>query len=177
MAKIESIVLGGGCFWCLDAAYRMMNGVTRVVSGYAGGRIENPSYEAVCGGQTGHAEVVEVSFDTTIISPRDILETFFFLHDPTTINRQGNDIGEQYRSVIFYQNEDQREMAQTVIENFAAKLWEKPIVTQILPLKRFWPAEEYHQNFFIKNPSQAYCQVIINPKLQKFRSRYEALLK
>lgn len=160
MSKSESIVLGGGCFWCLDAIYRMVRGVTAVTAGYAGG-----------------AEVVEVVFDPEEVTLKDILEIFFFAHDPTTLNRQGNDVGEQYRSVIFYSSEAQKEAAEAAAGGFAKTLWDEPVITQIAPLAKFWPAEEYHQDFFHKNPAQAYCQVVINPKLSKFKERYQELLK
>ena len=175
-SKSETIVLGGGCFWCLDAIYRRVQGVTKVVSGYAGGHVADPSYEQVSSGTTGHAEVVQVTFDPHAISLADILEIFWSLHDPTTPNRQGNDVGPQYRSVIMYQGDAQQ---QTVEKSRAQaqKLWPDPVVTEISPLDHFYPAEDYHQDYFHNNPDQGYCQVIINPKLSKLRAKFASRLK
>lgn len=175
MAKTESIVLGGGCFWCTEAAYQMIRGVTKVTSGYAGGTVPEPTYEAVSSGKTGHTEVVRVEFDPNEISLADILDIFWAIHDPTMPNRQGNDVGTQYRSAIYYENPDQK----TVIDESVAavaKLWDRPIVTEVAPLAKFYPAEEYHQNFFRKNPSQGYCQIVINPKLEKLRQKFAGRL-
>lgn len=169
--------LGGGCFWCLEAVYQLVKGVDSVVSGYSGGRVDDPSYEHVCMGTTGHAEVVQISFDQNIVSYEDLLKIFFYTHDPTTLNRQGNDVGSQYRSAIFYHDEEQKNKAAEIISGFASALWSDPVVTEIVPLEKFWPAEDYHQNYFSNHPEQAYCQIIINPKLQKFRKEFEALLK
>ncbi|HSH31086.1 MAG TPA: peptide-methionine (S)-S-oxide reductase MsrA [Candidatus Saccharimonadales bacterium] len=169
--------MGGGCFWCLEALYQEVRGVEAVVSGYAGGHNDDPNYEQVCSGTTGHAEVVEVTFDPAIISYRSILEIFFYSHDPTTLNRQGHDVGTQYRSIILYRNDEQKRQAEAVKADFAAKLWDDPIVTEIVPLERFWPAEAYHANYFREHPEQAYCQIIINPKLAKFRQKFQSLLK
>lgn len=176
MGREEIATLGGGCFWCLDAAYRQIKGVTDVVSGYAGGQKESPTYEQVCDGTTGHAEVVQVHFDPDIIAYEDILDIFWVIHDPTTPGRQGNDVGSQYRSVIFYSDERQRQAAEDSAMRIA-KLWPNPIVTEIKKLERFYPAEEYHQNYFAKNPTQGYCQAVINPKLQKLRQKFTDRLK
>lgn len=176
MANSQLATLGGGCFWCLDAAYRQVKGVQRSVSGFAGGHTTHPTYEDVQTQTTGHAEVVQLTFDPAVISYQDILEIFWVLHDPTSVNRQGNDIGEEYRSVIFYATDEQKKIAEASRER-AAKQWDKPIVTQIVPLEAFYPADESHQNFFAKNPEMAYCQVIINPKLQKLQAKFAALLK
>ena len=173
----QTAVIGGGCFWCLEAVYQLVNGVLAVVSGYAGGRTDNPTYQQLHAGTTGHAEVVHLTFDDAIISYRDLLEIFYYIHDPTTLNRQGNDAGEEYRSIILYEDDQQRAIAEEVTRDFAPSLWDDPVVTQIEPLVRFWPAEDQHQNFFRKHPEQAYCQVIINPKLQKFRAKFQAKLR
>jgi peptide-methionine (S)-S-oxide reductase len=172
----ETATLGGGCFWCLDAAYREIEGVNHVVSGYAGGERPNPTYEQVSTGRTGHAEVVQVEFDPDVISYADVLDIFWAIHDPTTLNRQGADVGTQYRSVIFYANDDQRRAAEAS-RDAIQDAWPRPVVTEIVPLKAFYPAEEYHQDYFAKNPDQGYCQLIINPKLKKLRDRYAARLK
>lgn len=169
-------ILGGGCFWCLEAAYKMFRGVISVELGYSGGKIENPSYEDVCSGETGHAEVVRVTFDPSIITYKDILDVFWTVHNPTTLNRQGNDIGTEYRSVIFYTSEQQKKIADNSIQK-AQKLWQDPIVTELIPEETFYKAEDYHQNYFANNPSRAYCQIIINPKLTKLREKYVSFLK
>jgi peptide-methionine (S)-S-oxide reductase len=176
MGTTETAVLGGGCFWCLEAVYNELRGVNSVISGYAGGSVPNPSYEQVCGGRTGHAEVVQVAFDPSEISYRDLLDVFFTIHDPTTLNRQGNDVGEQYRSIILYSSEDQERVAREALSE-AAALWPRPIVTQVLPLERFYPAEAYHQNYFEQNPYQPYCQIIIAPKVAKARQKFLERLK
>ena len=176
MTKLETVVLGGGCFWCLDAVYRQVRGVESVTSGYAGGQTAHPTYEEVSGGQTGHAEVVKVEFDPAVISYAEILEIFWGIHDPTTPDRQGSDVGNQYRSIIFYANQNQRTRAAKSLDA-AQKLWERPIVTEIKPLADFYSAEDYHQDYFAKNPAQAYCQLVINPKLAKFRQRFGRWLK
>lgn len=166
-------LLGGGCFWCLDAVYREVAGVTSVVSGYAGGARANPSYEQICTGATGHAEVVDITFDTDVISFRDLLAIFFVIHDPTTLNRQGNDVGTQYRSVIFCQNGEQESIARDVIgETNDAHTFTAPIVTEIAGAVPFYPAEAYHQNYFVQHPGQGYCQIVIAPKLAKFRQKF-----
>jgi peptide-methionine (S)-S-oxide reductase len=165
--------LGGGCFWCLEAVYDDLIGVESVVSGYAGGHVPNPTYEQVCAKTTGHAEVVQVTFDATIITFREILEVFFTIHDPTTLNRQGNDVGPQYRSAIYTHDDAQKETAEAVIAEFnAAKLWSDPIVTEVTPLDIFYPAEDYHQNYFENNPYQPYCQIVVAPKVTKFRKKF-----
>ncbi len=170
--------LGGGCFWCLEAVYLGLRGVTRVVSGYAGGHVANPSYEQVCGKRTGHAEVVQISFDPAEISYEDLLRVFFTIHDPTTKDRQGNDVGPQYRSVIFTHDEAQRAAADIVIAEIeAAGIWPGRIVTEVRPLEMFWPAEEYHQNYFARNPWQGYCQAVVAPKVAKFRKTFADRVK
>jgi peptide-methionine (S)-S-oxide reductase len=174
----QTATLGGGCFWCLEAVYNELRGVERVISGYAGGQVPFPTYEQVCSGRTGHAEVVQVSFDPQTISFREILEVFFTIHDPTTLNRQGADVGTQYRSAIFYQSPEQERIAREVIaETNASGIWHAPIVTQVEPLDRFYPAEAYHQNYFERNPYQPYCQIVIAPKVAKVRQKYLARLK
>ena len=173
---MESIVLGGGCFWCVEAAYLMIKGVSSAVSGYAGGSEKDAEYYTVGSGTTGHAEVVQVTFDPAIISLADIFEIFFTIHNPTTKDRQGNDVGPQYRSVIFYANDAQRQAAVTAV-TAVQPLWDEPIVTEIAPLQAFYKAEDYHQNYFAQNPEQGYCQVIINPKLQKLRQKFAARIK
>ncbi len=176
--KLEIATLGGGCFWCLEAVYVDLRGVEKVVSGYAGGQVVNPSYRQVCAGTTGHAEVVQVHFDPQVISLREILQVFFTIHDPTTLNRQGADVGTQYRSAIFYHDEAQRETAQAVIQEIgAARLWSAPIVTQVAPLEVFYPAEDYHQEYFAHNAYQPYCQIVIAPKVAKFRKEFVGKLK
>lgn len=165
--------LGGGCFWCLEAVYEQLQGIEMVVSGYSGGAVPNPSYELVCSGTTRHAEVVQLTFDQNKITFREILEVFFTIHDPTTLYRQGADVGPQYRSVIFYHNNGQRKIAEEVIAELEeAKVWEKPIITEVVPFSVFYPAEEYHQGYYRKNPNQGYCQIIIAPKIAKFRQMY-----
>lgn len=173
---MEKIVLGGGCFWCLEAGFLMIDGVTDVVSGYAGGSPEDADYKSVSSGTTDHAEVVSVTFNTSIIELNDILDIFWAIHDPTTPNRQGNDVGPQYRSVIFYESEAQKTLAEQSIKQIQ-QLWEDPIVTQLTPLEKFYPAEDYHQRYFENNPSAAYCQVIINPKLLKLKQKFAARIK
>ena len=172
-AATESAILGGGCFWCLEAVFDDLEGVLSVESGYAGGDIPNPSYTAVCGGRTGHAEVVRITFDPAVLTFRDLLTVFFTIHDPTTPNRQGNDVGTQYRSVIFCLTPEQRAIASAVIAEFnAAKLWRDPIVTQVVDAAPFYPAEDYHQEYFARNGSQPYCQVVVAPKVAKFRKHF-----
>lgn len=168
--------LAGGCFWCMDAAFRMVRGVDQVESGYAGGVKENPTYEEVCTGETGHAETVRIVFDSQYISYEEILDIFFALHDPTTPNRQGNDVGTQYRSVIFYLDDDQKKIAENVI-NETKTIWDSEVVTELVKLDKFYKAEEYHQDYFNKNPESGYCQIIINPKLKKFKDTYTKYLK
>jgi peptide-methionine (S)-S-oxide reductase len=168
-------ILGGGCFWCLEAAYQMIRGVKQVRPGYAGGTTKDPSYEAVCGGKTGHAEVVMIEFDEDQIRYEDILDVFWAIHDPTTLNQQGADVGTQYRSIIFYTDDRQKATAEAS-RDAAQKLWDKPIVTEIQPLEAFYPAEDYHRNYFAQHPEQAYCQIVINPKLAKLRQKFQHLL-
>ena len=174
----EVATLGGGCFWCTEAVFNELKGVEQVEPGYSGGSLPNPTYEQVCSGTTGHAEVVQVTFDPKVISYKDILDVFFAIHDPTTLNRQGNDVGTQYRSVIFYHNEEQKVTAEKIIEELTeAKTWDAPIVTQVEPFKVFYQAEEYHKNYFKRHPEQAYCQVVIAPKVAKFRKLFLPKLK
>jgi peptide-methionine (S)-S-oxide reductase len=174
----ETAVLGGGCFWCLDAVFRELDGVVSVESGYAGGAGANPSYEAVCGGRTGHAEVVRVTFDPARLSFDDLLRVFFTIHDPTTPNRQGNDVGTQYRSVIFCETPAQRASAERVVRELAAdNVWGAPIVTQIADAAPFYPAEGYHQDYFERNPAQPYCMFVVAPKVAKFRKAFRDRLK
>jgi peptide-methionine (S)-S-oxide reductase len=173
----ETVTLGGGCFWCVEAAFLALRGVQSAVSGYAGGEGGRPTYQQVCTGTTGHAEVVQITFDPEVIDDRTILEVFFTVHDPTTLNRQGADVGSQYRSVIFYHSDGQRETAEAVIAEMTAQgLWRDPIVTQIAPAPAFYPAESYHQHYYQRNPYQGYCQMVIAPKLAKLRERHRALL-
>ena len=169
----EVATLAGGCFWCLEAVFDGMKGVASVQSGYMGGRIASPTYEQICGGDTGHAEVVRVTFDPTVVSFKELLEVFFVIHDPTTLNRQGNDAGTQYRSAIFYHTPQQRADAEAVIARLdAAKLWNGPIVTELTPAAAFHMAEGYHQEYFARNPYQPYCQAVVAPKVQKFRKHF-----
>jgi peptide-methionine (S)-S-oxide reductase len=169
--------LGSGCFWCSEAIFQELKGVDKVVSGYSGGHTENPTYGQMHDMDTGHAECVQISFNPDTISYEKLLEVFYSTHDPTTLNRQGNDIGREYRSVIFYHDDEQKKIAQKVTNSYAGKVWDAPIVTEIAPFTRFYSAENYHQNFFKNNPSQANCQVIINPKLAEFRKKFQSLLK
>ena len=174
----EVATLAGGCFWCLEAVYKTLRGVTGVVSGYAGGDVLNPTYYQVCEGTTGHAEVVQITFDPRAVTFRELLEVFFTIHDPTTLNRQGADIGTQYRSAVFYHTPEQRETAkQLIAELDSAHIWDAPIVTEVAPLKTFYPAEDYHQNYFDNNPTQPYCRAIVAPKVAKFRKQFLEKLK
>jgi peptide-methionine (S)-S-oxide reductase len=174
----EIATLGGGCFWCLEAVFTDIQGVEKVVSGYSGGDVVNPTYEEVCSGTTGHAEVVQITFDQKLITFREILEIFFIIHDPTQLNRQGNDFGNQYRSVVFYHSEQQKEETENYIQELNEEtIWPEPIVTEVVSFTEFFPAEEYHQDYFKKNPNQPYCQFIIVPKITKFREKYAAKLK
>ncbi|HEV2148567.1 MAG TPA: peptide-methionine (S)-S-oxide reductase MsrA [Longimicrobiaceae bacterium] len=174
----EVATLAGGCFWCLEAVYDDLRGVEDVVSGYTGGGVPNPSYEAVCSGTTGHAEVVRVTFDPDVVSFREILEVFFGIHDPTTLNRQGNDVGTQYRSAVFYHSPEQKAVAEGVIAELEREgVWDAPIVTQLAPVAEFYPAEAYHQEYFRRNPFQPYCQVVVAPKVSKFRKQHLERLK
>lgn len=176
--KLEVATLGGGCFWCTEALFTQLKGVENVQPGYSDGKTENPTYEQVCTGKTGHAETVQINFDPTVISYKEILQIFFSTHDPTTLNRQGADVGTQYRSIILYHNEEQRRIAEEVIkENTEEKAFEKPIVTQLEPLKIFYKAEDYHKDYFKRHPDQAYCSLLIAPKITKFQKIYLNKLK
>jgi peptide-methionine (S)-S-oxide reductase len=172
----EIATLGGGCFWCTEAVFQQMAGITAVESGYTGGQVANPSYEQICEGTTGHAEVVRLSFDPAVVSFREILEVFFTIHDPTTLNRQGNDVGTQYRSVIYYHTPQQQETAKQVISEMA-NVWDAPIVTELSPAVTYYKAESYHQNYFRQNPLQGYCAFIVAPKVSKFRQTFRDRIK
>ena len=174
-SKTETTVFGGGCFWCTEATFLRLNGVVSVESGYAGGTAENPTYEQVSSGKTGHAEVIKIEFDPEMISFEDLLTVFFATHDPTTPNQQGNDIGTQYRSIILYTNEEQKQAAEKFIEELDAD--GKKVVTEVKPLETFYKAEDYHQQYFDRNPNQPYCQIVINPKIQKLKEKFEDILK
>ncbi len=175
---MEVVTLGGGCFWCLEAVYDQMKGVETVESGYMGGKTENPTYEMVCMGRTGHAEVVRVTFDPKVVSFREVLEAFFAIHDPTTLNRQGNDVGTQYRSAIFYHSPEQKAMAEEVIADLTKKqVYDQPIVTEVVPAGPFYIAEDYHQEYFARNSSAPYCVYVVNPKVAKFRKQFAENLK
>lgn len=177
-ANLEVATIGGGCFWCTEAVFTELRGVENVESGYSGGTLPNPSYEQVCTGETGHAEVIQIKFDPKIILYGDILRMFFSAHDPTTLNRQGADVGTQYRSVIFYHNEKQKETANQIVKEISdSRIWEKPVVTEIAPFKAFYVAEDYHKNYFKLNQSQPYCQIVIAPKVAKFRKHHFEMLK
>jgi peptide-methionine (S)-S-oxide reductase len=170
--------LGGGCFWCLEAVFNDLRGVTRVVSGYTGGQLPNPSYYQVCTGRTGHAEVIRIEFDPRVVSYKELLQVFFTIHDPTTLNRQGADVGTQYRSAIFYHSPEQAAAARQVMQELAAEhVWPDPIVTEVVPLQEFYPAEDYHQEYFAQNPQEPYCRAVVAPKVAKFRKQYLARLK
>jgi len=176
--NVEKATFGGGCFWCVEAVYQDLKGVQQVVSGYAGGHVDNPTYRQVCTGTTGHAEVVQITFDPQAISFEELLDVFWRVHDPTTLNRQGADAGPQYRSVIFYHDEAQKAAAEkSRQEADASALWPNPIVTEISPLKHFYPAEDYHQNYYLDNPNQPYCRMVIDPKIRKFKKEFQGKLK
>lgn len=176
--QTETTTLGGGCFWCLEAVYDQLEGVIDVISGYTGGQEPNPDYQSVCNGTTGHAEVVQVEFDPEAITFKEILEVFFSIHDPTTLNRQGADVGMQYRSEIFCHSDEQKNTAEQVIDEIeTAKIWPNPFVTKITALDIFYPAEDYHQEYFQRNPYQGYCQVVVAPKVAKFRQKFAHRLK
>jgi peptide-methionine (S)-S-oxide reductase len=178
MPQRETATLAGGCFWCLEAAFQDLKGVESVQSGYAGGRVANPSYEDVCTGTTGHAEVVQITFDPQVVTFEDLLHVFFTIHDPTTLNRQGADVGTQYRSAIFYHSPEQKATAERVIAELQAqKLWDEPVVTELKPLEAFYPAEEYHRDYYRRNPNQGYCRAVIAPKVAKLRKLYFDRLK
>lgn len=178
MANIQHATLAGGCFWCIESAFNSIEGVISAFSGYAGGHTENPTYEQVCEGTTGHAEVVRVNFDADKISYRDILEIFFALHNPTQINRQGNDIGTQYRSEIFYHDSEQKKVAEQIIDEIELEeIWSSPVVTEITALNNYYQAEDYHQDYFRNNPQNQYCNMVVAPKLAKFKKKFASLLK
>lgn len=174
----EIATLAGGCFWCLEAVFDELDGVLHVQSGYSGGHVEHPTYEQVCRGDTGHAEAVQISFDPNVISYRDLLQIFFAIHDPTTLNRQGPDVGAQYRSAIFYHNKEQRQIAEALIADLTRQqIWNQPIVTEVTPFQFFYPAEDYHRDYFAHHPNQPYCQAAIAPKIAKFRKQFRNRLK
>jgi peptide-methionine (S)-S-oxide reductase len=173
---MEKFVLGGGCFWCLDAVYRNVRGVSSSIAGYAGGHVKNPTYEQVCHMDTGHAEVLEVTFDPEEVSAENILDIFFTLHDPTQLNRQGADVGSQYRSSMMYENESQEKLFETSIER-AKEIWGEGVVTEVVPLETFYEAESYHQDYFAKNPNQGYCLAVVSPKLAKVRASFSSLMR
>jgi len=177
--ELQVVTLAGGCFWCIEAVFSELKGVVKAESGYSGGTVQNPSYEEVCSGDTGHAEVAQITFDPSIISLEEILEVFFSIHDPTTLNRQGADVGEQYRSAIFYQNAEQKKVAEDIMRKVSAskEYGSAPIVTQLVPFKDFYKAEDYHQEYYKYNTSQPYCQMVISPKLNKFRKHFQSQLK
>ncbi|SVB41320.1 uncharacterized protein METZ01_LOCUS194174 [marine metagenome] len=175
--QLETATLGGGCFWCLEAVYQTVKGVQKIVSGYAGGEVTDPTYQEVCNGATGHAEVVQITFDPETITYEDIIYIFWRIHDPTTLNRQGNDVGTQYRSVIFYHDGTQKEIAERSMgETDSSNLWPHAVVTEISELDRFYEAEAYHQNYYRENPDQPYCFMVVDPKVRKFRERYQVML-
>src|SRR5579884_1826001 len=174
----EVATLGGGCFWCIEAVFENVRGVEKVQSGYAGGTVANPTYQQVCTGRTGHAELVQVTFDPAVLSYRDVLDIFFAVHDPTSLNRQGADVGTQYRSVIFYHSPEQKQVAeQRIRELNDSKTWDQPLVTEVVPFQELYPAENYHQHYFESNPTQPYCQLVVSPKVEKFRKQFAARLK
>jgi peptide-methionine (S)-S-oxide reductase len=176
--NLETATLAAGCFWCVEAVFDDLNGVEDVVSGYSGGHTENPTYREVCDGTTGHAEVAQIKFDPNIISFKDVLRVFFSVHDPTTMNRQGNDVGTQYRSAIFYHDDKQKQDAEEVIKEISDEgIYDAPIVTEVTPFEKFWPAENYHQEYFLNNPSQPYCTAVVAPKVRKFRAKFADRLK
>lgn len=177
-ANLETITLGGGCYWCVEAVYENLDGVKSVVSGFSGGKVANPSYEEVCTGTTGHAEVVQITYDKNITDINEIFKVFFMVHDPTTLNRQGADVGTQYRSVIFYKNDEQKKAAESIIAELnKAKVYNSPIVTKVEPFKVFYKAEDYHQNYYANNKNQPYCKMVIQPKLEKFEKVFKDKLK
>jgi peptide-methionine (S)-S-oxide reductase len=175
MTETETATVAGGCFWCVEAAFKELDGIVEVTSGYAGGHVDDPTYNAVCSGDTGHAEVVQVEYDPTVLSYEDVLEVFFTIHDPTQLNRQGPDVGSQYRSAVFYHDDDQREILEAYVEALDEEGgYDDPVVTEVEPLDRFWEAEEYHQDYFEKNPNDAYCSMHAQPKIEKVREKFEA---
>ncbi|MFB9077301.1 peptide-methionine (S)-S-oxide reductase MsrA [Flavobacterium procerum] len=177
-SNLETITLGGGCYWCVEAVYENLDGVKSVVSGFSGGNVANPTYEEVSTGETGHAEVVQITYDKTVTDINEIFKVFFTVHDPTTLNRQGADVGTQYRSVIFYKNAEQKKAAESIIADLnKAKVYKNPIVTKVEPLKAFYKAEDYHQNYYANNKNQPYCKMVIQPKLEKFEKVFKDKLK
>lgn len=177
-SNLETITLGGGCYWCVEAVYENLDGVKSVVSGFSGGKVANPSYEEVCTGTTGHAEVVQITYDKNVTDINEIFQVFFTVHDPTTLNRQGADVGTQYRSVIFYKNEEQKKTAQSIIAELnKAKVYNSPIVTKVEPFKAFYKAEDYHQNYYANNKNRPYCKMVIQPKIEKFEKVFKDKLK
>jgi peptide-methionine (S)-S-oxide reductase len=178
MKKTETIILGGGCFWCVEAVFDRVKGVESAISGYAGGIVADPSYEKVSSGKTGHAEVTQITFNPEVISLEDVLYIFFTVHDPTTLNRQGNDVGTQYRSIILYSDDSQKSISEKVIaEVESEKIYTGKVITELKPLEKFYPGEEYHQHYFEKNPDAAYCQIVIAPKVSKFRQKFQKFYK
>jgi peptide-methionine (S)-S-oxide reductase len=178
MANLETATLAAGCFWCVEAVFDDLVGVEDVVSGYSGGHKEDPTYQEVCSETTGHAEVVQIRFDAAALSYADLLRVYFTVHDPTQLNRQGNDIGSSYRSAIFYHSDEQKRVAEEIISEItAAKIYDHPIVTEVTPFDKFWPAEDYHQEYFANNPSQPYCAAVVAPKVAKFRQKFASRLK
>jgi len=178
MNELETATLAAGCFWCVEAIFDDLKGVEDVVSGYSGGHTENPTYQQVCSETTGHAEVVQIRFDPTVLSYKELLQVFFTVHDPTTLNRQGNDIGSSYRSAVFYHSDDQKQIAEEVIAEFTAgAIYDRPIVTEVTAFDKFWPAEDYHQEYFANNPNQPYCSAVVAPKVAKFRQKFLSRLK
>ncbi|MEO8534421.1 MAG: peptide-methionine (S)-S-oxide reductase MsrA [Flavobacterium sp.] len=178
VSNFETITLGGGCYWCVEAVYENLNGVKSVVSGFSGGKVANPSYEEVCTGTTGHAEVVQITYDKTVTDINEIFKVFFTVHDPTTLNRQGADVGTQYRSVIFYNNAEQKKAAESIIAELnKAKVYDSPIVTKVEPFTKFYKAEDYHQNYYANNKNQPYCKMVIQPKIEKFEKVFKNKLK
>ncbi len=174
----KEATFGAGCFWCIEACYKDLAGIIDVMPGYSGGHTDNPTYKEICTGTTGHAEVARVIYDPAVVSFEELLEVFWFVHDPTQLNRQGNDIGTQYRSVIFYHDEEQRQLSEAYKARLTAEqVWDRPIVTEIVPLQRFYPAEDYHKDYFELNPGNAYCQAVVRPKVEKFRKVFEQRLK
>jgi peptide-methionine (S)-S-oxide reductase len=175
---MKEATLGAGCFWCIEACFKDMRGIVSVVSGYAGGQVENPTYKSVCEGTTGHAEVARITFDPELISFEELLEVFWFVHDPTQLNRQGNDVGTQYRSVVFYHDEEQKQLAEAYKKRLTdEQVWNDPIVTEIVEINNYYPAEDYHQDYYTLNPGNAYCQAIVRPKVEKFRKVFADRLK
>ncbi|WP_158965547.1 peptide-methionine (S)-S-oxide reductase MsrA [Paraglaciecola sp. L3A3] len=178
MQNLQIATLAGGCFWCIESAFNSVDGVISAFSGYAGGNVDNPSYEQICSGTTGHAEVVQVTFDALQISYRDVLEIFFALHNPTQLNRQGNDVGSQYRSAIFYHNPEQKEIAQQLLKEISEEeIWPDPVVTELVEINNYYQAEDYHQDYFSNNPQNQYCHMVVAPKLAKFKQKFASRLK